>query len=231
MRQLRFPLMVFAAGFGTRMGQLVADRPKPLIPVAGRPLLDHALLLADAAGARAPVINLHYRGDQIEAYLNGRDIRFSREMPQILDSGGGLKAALPMLGGDTVMTLNSDAVWTGANPLLQLDAVWDPSRMDCLLLLLPLAEVTGHPGTGDFQLSSEGRISWGKGVGGPVYLGAQILKTAAVSAIAEPVFSLSRVWDAMIAERRAYGLIHQGGWADVGTPAGIALAEAMLADV
>jgi MurNAc alpha-1-phosphate uridylyltransferase len=136
-----------------------------------------------------------------------------------------------LLGADTVMTLNTDAVWTGANPLLQLSAAWDPARMDGLLLLLPLANVTGHPGTGDFHLSAEGRISWGKGAGGPVYLGAQILKTARVSAITEPVFSLARVWDAMMAEGRAYGLIHQGGWCDVGSPAGIELAEAMLANV
>jgi N-acetyl-alpha-D-muramate 1-phosphate uridylyltransferase len=231
MRPLRFPLMLFAAGFGTRMGALTADRPKPLIPVAGTTLLDHALALAEGAGAASPVINLHYRGAQIEAHCQGRDVRFSREAPVILDTGGGLKAALPMLGDSAVMTLNTDAVWTGENPLLQLAGAWDPSRMDALLLLLPLAGVTGHPGSGDFNMAANGRIAWGKGAGGPVYLGAQIVKAERVSAIAEPVFSMTRVWDAAMTEGRAYGLIHQGGWCDVGTPAGIALAEAMIANV
>lgn len=230
MRPLPFPLMLFAAGFGTRMGALTANRPKPLIPVAGRTLIDHALAIADVAGAVSPVVNLYYHGDQIEAHLRGRGIRFSRE-PVILDTGGGLKAALPMLPGEAVMTLNTDAVWTGANPLLELAAGWDPDRMDALLLLLPLDGVTGHPGAGDFRLAEDGRLSWAKGEGGPVYLGAQILKTAPFSAITEPVFPMSRVWNAMIDEGRAYGVIHRGRWCDVGTPAGIALAEAMLGHV
>jgi len=231
MRPLSFPLMLFAAGFGTRMGALTADRPKPLLRVAGRSLLDHALEIADRAGAVSPVVNLHYLGERIEAHLQGRDVRFSREMPDILDTGGGLKAALPQLGSGAVMTLNTDAIWTGANPLAQLADAWAPERMDGLLLLLPLAAVTGHPGTGDFTVSAQGRIAWGKGAGGPVYLGAQIVKTDHVLAIAEHVFPMARVWDAMMANGRAYGLIHKGGWCDVGTPAGIAEAEEMLANV
>ena len=232
---MRFPLMLFAAGFGTRMGPLTADRPKPLIPVAGRALIDHALAIADAAGAAPRVANLHYLGDQIAGHLAGRDVGLSWEREAILETGGGLRAALPLLGSGPdpgpVMTLNTDAVWTGQNPLIQLAAAWDDAAMDALLLLLPARQARGHAGSGDFLLDSAGRLVRAKGAPGAVYLGAQILRTDSLPAIPEAVFSLNRVWDRMIAEGRAFGVIHQGGWCDVGRPEGIAEAEAMLADV
>lgn len=223
--------MLFAAGFGTRMGARTANMPKPLIPVAGRPLIDHALALADDAGITRRVANLHYLGTQLEAYLEGRNVALSWEHAQILETGGGLRAALPLLGPGPVMTLNTDAVWTGQNPLAQLRAGWDDDKMDALLLLLPAAKATGHNGTGDFLVDSDGRITRANGAAGAVYLGAQILRTDGLLAISEPVFSLNLLWDAMIAEGRAYGMIHQGGWCDVGQPGGIATAEAMLRDV
>lgn len=223
----RFPLMVFAAGFGTRMGDLTRDRPKPLIEVAGRPLLDHALDLCDAPFIGNRVINLHYRGDQIARHLQGRAIALSWEDP-ILETGGGLRAALPLLGDGPVMTLNTDAVWTGQNPLSELAAHWDDRRMDALLLLAPADQALGHGGTGDFLLDKDGRSSRAKGMPGPVYLGAQILRTDGLAAIDEKVFSVNLLWDRMIAEGRAFGLIHQGGWCDVGRPESIALAEGML---
>jgi MurNAc alpha-1-phosphate uridylyltransferase len=223
-----FPLMLFAAGLGTRMGALTATLPKPLIPVAGKPLLDHALALADQAGISTRVANLHYRGDQIAAHLAGRDVALSWEREQILETGGGLRAALPLLGGGPVMTLNTDAVWTGANPLQELAAEWDDARMDALLLLLPAAKATGHSGTGDFLLDSENRLARAKGAAGKVYLGAQIIRPDLLAEIPEKVFSLNLLWDKMIARGRAFGLIHQGGWCDVGRPEGIATAEALL---
>lgn len=226
----RFPLMLFAAGFGTRMGALTADRPKPLIPVAGRALIDHALAIADAAGAGPRVANLHYRGDQIATHLSGRNVALSWERETILETGGGLRAALPLLGQGPVMTLNTDAVWTGQNPLIQLARAWDDG-MDALLLLLPAGQARGHGGTGDFLLDAQGRLARANGARGAVYLGAQILRTDSLAAIPEAVFSLNRVWDAMIGQGRAHGVIHQGGWCDVGHPEGIAAAEAMLADV
>lgn len=223
-------LMLFAAGFGTRMGALTADRPKPLIPVAGRALVDHALALADAAGIARRVVNLHYRGEQIAAHLAGRDVALAWEMGQILDTGGGLRAALPLLGPGPVFTLNTDAVWTGANPLAQLAAVWDAARMDALLLLLPAGQATGHAGPGDFLCDAGGRIARADGQPGLVYLGAQIVDPAGLAGIAEEVFSLNRLWDAAISRGRAFGVVHRGGWCDVGHPGGIALAERMLAD-
>lgn len=223
-----FPLMLFAAGLGTRMGALTATMPKPLIPVAGKPLLDHALALADQAGITTRVANLHYLGDQIAAHLAGRNVALSWEREQILETGGGLRAALPLLGPGPVMTLNTDAVWTGANPLQELASSWDEARMDALLLLLPAARATGHSGTGDFLLDGENRLIRAKGLAGEVYLGAQIIRPDLLAQIPEKVFSLNLLWDKMIAQGRAFGLIHQGGWCDVGRPEGIATAEALL---
>jgi len=221
----RFPLMIFAAGLGTRMGPLTADRPKPLIPVAGRALIDHAL--DHAAGAGRVVVNTHYRAEMLAAHLAQRDVTLSHE-PDILETGGGLKAALPMLGPGPVMTLNSDAVWTGENPLTQLAGAWD-DRMEALLLLLPADQATGFCGTGDFLIDGEGRLSRANGAAGVAYLGAQILRTEALAKIADRKFSLNRVWDGMIARGGAHGLIHRGGWCDVGRPETIVRAEALLA--
>ena len=220
--------MLFAAGLGTRMGALTATMPKPLIPVAGKPLLDHALALADQAGITNRVANLHSLGDQIAAHLAGRNVALSWEREQILETGGGLRAALPLLGHGPVMTLNTDAVWTGANPLQELASSWDEARMDALLLLLPAARATGHSGTGDFLLDGENRLIRAKGLAGEVYLGAQIIRPDLLAQIPEKVFSLNLLWDKMIVQGRAFGLIHQGGWCDVGRPEGIATAEALL---
>jgi len=228
MRPVPPPLMLFAAGFGTRMGALTAARPKPLIPVAGRPLIDHALALADDAEITRIVANIHYLPDQITTHLAPRDIALSHETPAILETGGGLKAALPLLGGNPVLTLNTDAVWTGANPLTQLIAAWDSARMDGLLLLLPAARATGHSGTGDFLIDADGRLTRAKGAAGAVYLGAQMLRTAGLADITAEVFSLNLLWDRMITDGRLFGLIHDGGWCDVGRPEGIAQAETLL---
>lgn len=222
------PVMLFAAGFGTRMGALTAHQPKPMVIVAGKPLIDHAFAVIDSAGLTDVVVNLHYRGEQIEDHLAQRPIRFSWERDQILETGGGLKAAAALLGTGPVITLNTDAVWTGQNPLTQLLAAWDPARMDALLLLLPAHQAKGHNGNGDFLLDPEGRISRAKGMPAPIYLGAQILKTDLIFANTETVFSINPIWDQMIAKGRAFGIIHQGGWCDVGHPAGISIAESLL---
>ena len=223
-----FPLMVFAAGFGTRMGALTKDRPKPLIPVAGRALIDHALEIGANAGVSRTVVNTHYRADQMAGHLAGRDIAISHEPDQILETGGGLKAALPLLGTGPVAILNSDGIWTGRNPLAQLAAAWDPDRMEALLLLLPLHRTLAHGPKGDFRLAPDGRISRGEGGEDHVYIGAQILQTARITATPDAVFSLNRPWTEMIAAGTAFGLVHDGQWCDVGHPEGIAEAERLL---
>jgi N-acetyl-alpha-D-muramate 1-phosphate uridylyltransferase len=225
----RLPVMLFAAGFGTRMGTLTATQPKPLISVAGRALLDHALAQVDAAETGRVVVNTHYLADQIARHLQNRpEIRISEERGMILETGGGLRHALPLLGADTVFILNSDAVWTGLNPLRQLQSAWDPGRMDCLLLLLPVGDATGHGGKSDFSFAADGRLNRGRGDETHVYLGAHIIKTTTLGNYEQSVFSLNLLWDDMIRAGRAYGLVHQGGWCDVGHASSIPIAEAML---
>ena len=224
-----FPLMLFAAGFGTRMGALTKDCPKPLIKVAGIALIDHARRIADAAGVGPKVANLHYLGDQLAAHLAGSDVALSWERDQILDTGGGLRAALPQLGPGPVLTLNTDAVWTGANPLLQLMAAWDETRMDQLFLVLPAAQARSATGRSDFVIDDAGRVDWAKGRDGVLYLGAQIIRPELLTE-PEPVFSLHGPWTRAMAAGRAFAVIHQGDWCDVGHPGGIAEAEAMLRD-
>lgn len=216
-------VMLFAAGFGTRMGDLTATRPKPLIEVAGKPLLDHALALTEGVARR--VVNAHYLAEQIEAHLAGHDVTVSVERPDILDTGGGLRHALPLLGDGPVFTLNTDAVWRGPNPLELLDDAWNPDEMDALLLCVPLMRAVGRKGGGDFDLSPDGRLHW---TGEMVYTGAQIVRTDALSSVEEQVFSLHRLWNAAIEKGRFHGLLYPGHWADVGHPDGIRLAEEML---
>ena len=219
------PLMIFAAGLGTRMRPLTDLTPKPLVKVAGETLLDRALTLGREIGARPIVVNTHYLGAQIKAHLDGQDIAISDEAGELLDTGGGLRKALPLLGDGPVMTLNPDVVWTGANPLAELIAAWDGSRMDALLAVVPLDRATARKGGGDFSMDQAGRISR---KGDFVYAGAQIIRPDRLSEIPDRVFSLNRLWDLMIAEGRAHAMIHQGGWSDVGSPDAIPLAEAML---
>jgi N-acetyl-alpha-D-muramate 1-phosphate uridylyltransferase len=228
MQQPPAPLLIFAAGFGTRMGALTATRPKPLIPVAGKPLIDHALDVARQAGIHRPVVNVHYLADQMMAHLKTRNASVSHERDQILETGGGLRAALPLLGTGPVLTLNSDIVWAGQNPLTQLMAAWDARKMDALLLLLPIGKAAGHGSKSDFTLSAEGRIARANGAVGHVYVGASMINPACLNRIADRVFSLNQPWDQIIAEDRAFGVVHDGGWCDVGTPEGIAMAEMLL---
>lgn len=222
---MRWPVMIFAAGFGTRMGQLTQDRPKPMIEVAGRPLIDHALDLAEALPADPIAINLHYKPEPLATHLKNRAVRLILEKPDILDTGGGLRNALPVLGKDEVMTLNSDAVWSGPNPLTLLAETWEPERMDGLLMCVPLARTHGHDGGGDFTADTEGQIRRGSGL---VYGGAQIIKTERLHEIGEQVFSLNVLWNLLLAQNRLYCVQYPGHWCDVGHPGGIALAEKML---
>lgn len=217
-------LMLFAAGFGTRMGALTVDRPKPLLPVAGKPLIDHALDLVDAAGIETTVVNAHYKSAMIRDHLAARAVTVTEE-PEILETGGGLRAALPLLGDRPVFTLNSDAIWQGPNPLDLLRETWDPTIMDALLLIVPRKNAIGFQRDGDFTMTANGQLARGPG---DVYSGAQIVKTVGLSQIPERVFSLNRLWDQMLASGRLYGVIYPGLWCDVGTPQGLALAEEMI---
>lgn len=224
-------LMIFAAGRGTRMGALTRTRPKPLIRVAGRALIDHALVQADDAGVTHRVVNSHYLADLIAAHFAARPdapltsprVKISHE-PVLLDTGGGLRAALPLLGEGPVFTLNSDAVWAGPNPLAALRAGWNDAA-EALLLLVPPERAYARRAGGDFTLGPDGRLRRG---GDLVFTGAQIIRPAALAGPWGDVFSLNAVWDAMARRGTLHGLVHRGAWCDVGHPGGIRPAEAML---
>jgi MurNAc alpha-1-phosphate uridylyltransferase len=217
--------MIFAAGFGTRMKPLTDTQPKPLIKVAGRALIDHALDLT-TGHIRKALVNAHYRADQIEAHLADRDVHILVETPDILDTGGGLKNALDALGPKPVYTLNSDAIWGGANPLADLARHWQPERMEALMMLVPLSQTVGYTRAGNFAIGADGRLQ--KDASGEVYTGAQIIRTDRLSKMRKTAFSLTEIWDQMLEAGTLYGVSYDGQWADVGTPDGIALAEAML---
>lgn len=213
-------VLIFAAGLGSRMGVLTHDRPKPLITVAGRPLIDHALDLAQ--GMRV-VVNVHYQADMMRAHLACSAVVISDE-PILLETGGGLRQALPLLGPGPVFTLNSDTIWRGPNPLLMLADHWQPG-MEALLLLLPHDRALGHTGNGDFIPASDGRLQRGPGL---IYAGAQIIRTEGLADIPEAVFSLNLLWDMLIARGTLYGVTWPGQWCDVGRPESLPLAEALL---
>lgn len=217
-------VLFFAAGLGTRMRPLTDALPKPLIPVGNTTLIDHAIDLADDAAIGTRVANVHYLADQLEPHLAQRGIAISDERGRLLETGGGLRHALPLLAPGPVFTMNTDAVWTGANPFQQLRAAWDGERMDALLLLIPPKSAIGHLAGGDF-LVRDGRLTRGAGL---IYSGAQIVKPDGLHDIPEAAFSLNRLWDRMISDGRLFGIVHDGTWCDVGRPENLPLAEAML---
>lgn len=226
---MSLPVLLFAAGFGTRMKHLTANRPKPMVEVAGRPLIDHALALAQDIEPPVIAANLHYLPDVLLAHLAPLGVHTLVEQPRILETGGGLRNALPVLGSGPVITMNTDAIWRGPNPLGLLLEAWDPARMDALLMGVPPESAFEHSGAGDFTLSPDGTLARGAGV---VYGGVQIIKTDLLAQIPDEVFSLNLVWDRMLCTGRLHGLRYPGKWCDVGHPGGIATAEALLtADV
>ena len=229
--------MVLAAGLGKRMRPLTATRPKPLVEVAGKSLLDHALDRLKAAGVKRAVVNVHYLADALEAHLKRRvqgiDITVSDERAQLLETGGGLVKALPLIDADPFLVVNSDNLWVDgpADSIRALAARWDDAEMDALLLLVPLARANCHKGRGDFHMDGTGRLSRRKpGRVAPfVFTGIQIVsKRLFEGAKAEP-FSLNILWDRAIEQGRAFGLVHNGLWFDVGSPPAIKRTEAMLA--
>ncbi|GHA47646.1 nucleotidyltransferase [Amylibacter ulvae] len=223
--------MIFAAGFGTRMGVLTQSTPKPMIKISNRPLIDYALDLVAAADVKTTVVNVHYLPEQIEQHLADTNVQTIRETDKILETGGGLKNALPILGKNPVFTLNSDAIWTGTNPLTVLRNHWNPKTMDGLLALIPLQNAQEYSGAGDFFCDEQGTIARrGQSRSAPfVFSGAQIIKTDMLKDIKTPSFSLNVLWNEMLKNNRLHGVIHNGGWVDVGHPNGIITAENELA--
>ncbi|WP_439524207.1 nucleotidyltransferase family protein [Marivita sp.] len=217
-------IMLFAAGFGTRMGDLTKDRPKPLVPVAGKPLIDHAMAFVRDIAPSAIVANAHYKADQIVEHFAGTNVQVSIETPKILDTGGGLKAALPLLQSDVVFTMNTDAVWDGPNPLSVLKSAWT-NGTQALLLCIPNANAIAHSGKGDLNIDDAGCATWGSQT---IYSGVQLIRTELVSDTPQNVFSLKQIWEQLEQAGQLRAVVYPGKWCDVGHPDGIAMAEQML---
>ena len=223
MRDRPDTLMLFAAGRGTRMAPLTNHLPKPMVRVADKPLIDHALRLALEAGISRIVINTHYLPQPLNTHLAKKDVQIIHE-PDLLETGGGLRNALPLLGDKPVLTLNSDAVWRG-NPIPDLLDGWQNGEMDALLCLIQPQNALGHSGPGDFLLSETGRLRRGAGA---IYSGLQVIDTSYLHEIPDKVFSLNAVWDIIARDGKLFGQIHDDLWCDVGRPESIALAESMI---
>ena len=228
--------MVLAAGLGTRMRPAALDKPKPLVPLARKPLIDHVLERLDGAGIVRAVVNVHHRADQIEQHLSHcarPEIVISDEREKLLDTGGGVKHALSLLGAEGFVVHNSDSVWLETNTpnLSRLIAAWQPERMDCLLMLALGAAAVGYQGRGDFSLDGDGRIRRRREqeVVPFVYTGVQIMHPRAFAATPDGPFSNNLVWNHAMLSGRAYGMRMEGLWMHVGAPDALAAAEKVIA--
>lgn len=228
--------MVLAAGLGTRMRPAAQDRPKPLVALARKPLIDHVLDRLAAAGIASAIVNVHHRADQIVEHLAERTqpvITISDERQHLLDTGGGVKKALPLLGPNGFIVHNSDSVWleTHTSNLARLIAAWDPARMDCLLMLALGAAAIGYDGRGDFSLDGDGRVRRRREheVVPFVFTGVQIVHPRAFAMTPDGPFSNNLVWNHAMLTGRACGLRMEGLWMHVGAPDALAAAENVLA--
>ena len=228
--------MALAAGLGTRMRPLTNDRPKALVEVNGRTLLDYALDRLANSGVEQAVVNIHHFADRMEAHLSQRDgapkIIVSDERDEVLETGGGVVKALPLLGEGPVFITNIDALWfdSGERELDRMRAAWDPERMDVLLLLAPLENTLGFDGPGDFFLEPDGRVAWrGEADRAPfAYAGTQIHNPGIMTGRPQSRFSMVEVWKELVPAGRVHGLVMNSFWMHVGDPVARDEAEARI---
>ncbi len=231
--------MVLAAGLGTRMRGLGGGLPKPLTVVGGETLIDRTLDRLAEAGVATCVVNLHYRADVVRELLDKRSaagkapaIVYSDETGALLDTGGGLVRALPLLGPGEFFVANGDVLWRdrGETALARLTAGWDEGRMDALLLLHPKETAIGMEGTGDYLLEDGGRITRAQhGAPAPYFFtGLRIMHPRLLDGAPAGAFSVLRLFDRAQQAGRLYGLVHEGEWMHVGSPEGLAQADAAL---
>jgi MurNAc alpha-1-phosphate uridylyltransferase len=226
--------MVLAAGYGERMRPLTLTMPKPLVPLAGRPLVDHVLDRLAQAGVKTAVVNVHYLPDLLEAHLAARktrppEILISDERGLLLDTGGGAKKALPFLGRGPFFIHNADSVWSeGAAPALtRMLKLWNPAAMDCLLLLAPVATSIGYGAKGDFAMAPDGKLTrrGERQVVPFAFAGVSLCDERLFKDAPDGRFSLNLLWDRALAKGRLYGMRLDGTWMHVGTPEALAEAE------
>lgn len=226
--------MVLAAGLGLRMRPLTDHAPKPLLAVAGKPLIDWTLDRFAAAGVSRAVVNVHYLAADMEAHLKTRrrpQILISDERTLLLETGGGLKKARSLLGEAPIYSTNTDAILVdgGEEPCAALAKAWRSEAMDALLLLVPAAMTTGYDGAGDFDLDAQGRVRWRTGANAPfVFTGLQIIRPSLLDGAPDGPFSMRLLWDKAMAQDRMRAIVHDGPWMHVGDPQGLALANAFF---
>jgi MurNAc alpha-1-phosphate uridylyltransferase len=227
--------IVLSAGLGQRMRPLTDAKPKPLIEVGGKALIDHVLDRLTAAGVEETVVNVHYLADQIERHVKARrkpKIVISDERGVLLDTGGGVVKALPLLGHDPFFVVNSDTIWIEGvqGNLTSLASIFDADRMDAVLLLAPTAGSIGYGGRGDFLMTPEGRLErrGERDVAPFVYAGTALVSPTLLNGAPAGAFSLNRMFDRAIEAGRLYGLRLEGTWMHVGTPDAIEAAEAAI---
>jgi MurNAc alpha-1-phosphate uridylyltransferase len=232
--------MVMAAGLGKRMRPLTATRPKPLVEVAGKTLIDHTFDHLRAGGVKRAVVNVHYLADQMEAHLRARasgiEVVISDERRQLMETGGGLVQARELIGDKPFLCVNSDNLWIDGpiDAIRALAARWDDAGMDALLLVVPLARANCHRGQGDFRLDPFGRITERRKPGrlAPfVFIGVSILSPRIIRDWPEGPFSTNLFFTRALEAGRLWGVVHQGMWFDVGTPQAVHEAEAVLAEM
>src|SRR3954462_2217430 len=231
--------MVLAAGLGLRMRPVTDHMPKPLVPVAGRPLLDHALDKLGDAGVTEAVVNVHYLPDQIIDHVAPRTrprVIISDERDVVLGTGGAVVKALPLLGAAPFFHVNADTMWIDGvrSNLARLAEAFDPSRMDILLLMSPTTSSIGYHGAGDYAMATDGTLRKRREhqVVPFVYAGVAIMSPASFAGAPQGAFSLTKLFDRAEQQQRLYGLRMDGVWMHVGTPDAIAAAEdAFLASV
>lgn len=228
--------MVLAAGFGRRLQPLTLSVPKPLVQVAGRTLIDRTLDRLIAAGVSKVVVNLHHKAEMLEAHLRRRErpeLVLSFE-EKLLDTGGGVLKALVEFGGQPFLVVNSDIVWRDGfvDSLAMMARQFDPETMDVLLLMQPTVTALGYNGQGDYHMSAGGRLRRRKPpkVSAFLFAGVQILHPRIFEGFHLEPFSLNRIYDKAEEAGRLFGVRHEGDWIEIGTPAGLDLAEQTLRD-
>ena len=227
--------MVLAAGLGTRMRPLTLDRPKPLVEVAGRTMIDHCLdKLAEAGVARA-VVNVHHFPQMVKDHLTARTnpaVAISDESGQLLETGGGMIRALPLLAADPFFCINSDNLWVDGpqDVFRQLSKAWKPDNMDALLLVVPHARAANHKGKGDFHMDANGRLTLRRSgrIAPFIYSGIQLVSQRLLRDAPPGPFGTMVLWKRAMAEARLYGVSHLGLWYEVGSPDAIAPTEEAL---
>lgn len=230
--------MIMGAGQGTRMAPLTDDKPKPMVRFMGKPLIDHALARLVAAGIEDVVVNVHAHADQLEEHLkrlSAPKIVISDERDELLDTGGGVRKARPLLGDDPIITFNSDSVWIeGRRPTLtRMMETWDPTTMDALLMIASATNTIGEVRRGDFTMEPDGRLvrREEQTVAPFMYAGVQIVNPTLFDDGPEGPFSTNLIWDKAIERGRLFGLRMEATWMHVGTPDDLADAERFLRDL